>query len=326
VADAGHPLLNTLIINSVRSHPVSFKDDLSFMIAVTAVLVLFATGHGLEEYTFYTITINPDGSAKWVVEHRYPLKDTEDVEAFKAVAANVSRELSETYMLRLQTVIQEASRLTGRAMGLTEFAVHTSTQTTVTGSVGIIVVEFVWTGFAATADGKISVGDVFVGGLSLASGETLTLKIPEGYNAVDYSPKPDEVRDDSIVWYGPKSFMDRRPMVVFSKPSMSTEVVSGQGMVNNQLFVVLPLMTAVAAVSTVFFLWRRRGSGRVTDSGFRGIIEVLRRHGGEAPQHVIVEETGLSKASVSMMLKALESSGVVVRVKSGKTKVVRLVR
>jgi hypothetical protein len=32
------------------------------------------------------------------------------------------------------------------------------------------------------------------------------------------------------------------------------------------------------------------------------------------------------RLSVSMMLKALEASGVVVRVKSGKTKVVRLVR
>jgi hypothetical protein len=286
------------------------------------LVTAFASG----ESTHFIVSVYVDGSARWVVEHRYPLRSEEDVEAFRVVAANVSKELSETYRLRLQTVIQEASRLTGRAMGLTEFAVHTSTQTTVTGSVGIIVVEFVWTGFAATADGKISVGDVFVGGLSLASGETLTLKIPEGYNAVDYSPKPDEVRDDSLVWYGPKSFMDRRPMVVFSKPSMSTEVVSGQGIVNNQLFVVLPSMIAVAVVSTVFFLWRRRGSGRVTDSGFRGIIEVLRRHGGEAPQHVIVEETGLSKASVSMMLKALEASGVVVRVKSGKTKVERLVR
>jgi Mn-dependent DtxR family transcriptional regulator len=69
-----------------------------------------------------------------------------------------------------------------------------------------------------------------------------------------------------------------------------------------------------------------KGFRRVPESGFREIIEVLRRHGGEAPQHVIVEETGLSKASVSMMLKALEASGVVVRVKSGKTKVVRLVR
>jgi hypothetical protein len=289
---------------------------------LTPLVTAFASG----ESTHFIVSVYVDGSARWVVEHRYPLRSEEDVEAFRVVAANVSKELSETYRLRLQTVIQEASRLTGRAMGLTEFAVHTSTQTTVTGSVGIIVVEFVWTGFAATADGKISVGDVFVGGLSLDSGETLTLKIPEGYNAVDYSPKPDEVRDDSLVWYGPKSFMDRRPMVVFSKPSMSTEVVSGQGIVNNQLFVVLPSMIAVAVVSTVFFLWRRRGSGRVTDSGFRGIIEVLRRHGGEAPQHVIVEETGLSKASVSMMLKALEASGVVVRVKSGKTKVVRLVK
>jgi len=296
------------------------------VLLISMLLAPLVTAFASGESTHFIVSVYVDGSARWVVEHRYPLRSEEDVEAFRVVAANVSKELSETYRLRLQTVIQEASRLTGRAMGLTEFAVHTSTQTTVTGSVGIIVVEFVWTGFAATADGKISVGDVFVGGLSLASGETLTLKIPEGYNAVDYSPKPDEVRDDSLVWYGPKSFMDRRPMVVFSKPSMSTEVVSGQGIVNNQLFVVLPSMIAVAVVSTVFFLWRRRGSGRVTDSGFRGIIEVLRRHGGEAPQHVIVEETGLSKASVSMMLKALEASGVVVRVKSGKTKVVRLVK
>jgi hypothetical protein len=296
------------------------------VLLISMLLTPLVTAFASVESTHFIVSVYVDGSARWVVEHRYPLRSEEDVEAFRVVAANVSKELSETYRLRLQTVIQEAFRLTGRAMGLTEFAVHTSTQTTVTGSVGIIVVEFVWTGFAATADGKISVGDVFVGGLSLASGETLTLKIPEGYNAIDYSPKPDEVRDDSLVWYGPKSFMDRRPMVVFSKPSMSTEVVSGQGIVNNQLFVVLPSMIAVAVVSTVFFLWRRRGSGRVTDSGFRGIIEVLRRHGGEAPQHVIVEETGLSKASVSMMLKALEASGVVVRVKSGKTKVVRLVK
>jgi hypothetical protein len=296
------------------------------VLLISMLLTPLVTAFASVESTHFIVSVYVDGSARWVVEHRYPLRSEEDVEAFRVVAANVSKELSETYRLRLQTVIQEASRLTGRAMGLTEFAVHTSTQTTVTGSVGIIVVEFVWTGFAATADGKISIGDVFVGGLSLASGETLTLKIPEGYNAVDYSPKPDEARDDSLVWYGPKSFMDRRPMVVFSKPSMSTEVVSGQGIVNNQLFVVLPSMIAVAVVSTVFFLWRRRGSGRVPDSGFRGIIEVLRRHGGEAPQHVIVEETGLSKASVSMMLKALEASGVVVRVKSGKTKVVRLVK
>jgi DNA-binding transcriptional ArsR family regulator len=216
-------------------------------------------------------------------------------------------------------------------MGLTEFAVHTSTQTTVTGSVGIIVVEFVWTGFAATADGKISVGDVFVGGLSLASGETLTLKIPEGYNAVDYSPKPDEARSDSLTWYGPRTFTDRRPLVVLSKLSgpavtgASTGVASGQGSVaSDWLFAVL-LVAVAASGASAALLMRRRG-GRVQESGFREIIEVLRRHGGEAPQHIIVEETGLSKASVSMMLKALEASGVVVRVKSGKTKVVRLVK
>jgi hypothetical protein len=177
------------------------------VLLISMLLTPLVTAFTSVESTHFIVSVYVNGSARWVVEHRYPLRSEEDVEAFRVVAANVSKELSETYRLRLQTVIQEASRLTGRAMGLTEFAVHTSTQTTVTGGVGIIVVEFVWTGFAATADGKISVGDVFVGGLSLASGETLTLKIPEGYNAVDYSPKPDEVRDDSLVWYGPISHL-----------------------------------------------------------------------------------------------------------------------
>jgi DNA-binding transcriptional ArsR family regulator len=301
------------------------------VLLISMLLAPLVTAFASVESTHFIVSVYVDGSARWVVEHRYPLRSEEDVEAFRVVAANVSKELSETYRLRLQTVIQEASRLTGRAMGLTEFAVHTSTQTTVTGSVGIIVVEFVWTGFAATADGKISVGDVFVGGLSLASGETLTLKIPEGYNAVDYSPKPDEARSDSLTWYGPRTFTDRRPLVVLSKLSgpavtgASTGVASGQGRVaSDWLFAVL-LVAVVAAGASAALLMRRRG-GRVQESGFREIIEVLRRHGGEAPQHVIVEETGLSKASVSMMLKALEASGVVVRVKSGKTKVVRLVK
>jgi hypothetical protein len=187
------------------------------VLLISMLLTPLVTAFASVESTHFIVSVYVDGSARWVVEHRYPLRSEEDVEAFRVVAANVSKELSETYRLRLQTVIQEASRLTGRAMGLTEFAVHTSTQTTVTGSVGIIVVEFVWTGFAATADGKISVGDVFVGGLSLASGETLTLKIPEGYNAIDYSPKPDEARSDSLTWYGPRTFTDRRPMVVPSR-------------------------------------------------------------------------------------------------------------
>jgi DNA-binding transcriptional ArsR family regulator len=301
------------------------------VLLISMLLAPLVTAFASGESTHFIVSVYVDGLARWVVEHRYPLRSEEDVEAFRVVAANVSKELSETYRLRLQTVIQEASRLTGRAMGLTEFAVHTSTQTTVTGSVGIIVVEFVWTGFAATADGKISVGDVFVGGLSLASGETLTLKIPEGYNAVDYSPKPDEARSDSLTWYGPRTFTDRRPMVTLSKLSgpavtgASTGVASGQGRVaSDWLFAVL-LVAVVASGASAALLMRRRG-GRVPESGFREIIEVLRRHGGEAPQHVIVEETGLSKASVSMMLKALEASGVVVRVKSGKTKVVRLVK
>jgi len=303
----------------LKSSPRLLKNSVHIIAVIMAALTLYTSSQGLEENTYFTISVNPDGSAEWVVEHRYPLKTAEDMEAFKAVAADISKELMVGYRSRLEQLVLEASKLTGRNMGLSGFDVHAYTQTTLTGGVGVIVFKFVWTGFASAADDKIYVGEVFVGGLSLAGGETLTLKIPYGYHAVDYSPKPDEIRDGSLVWYGPRSFTDGRPMAVFSKQSNLGETLTGYQLV-------LISLTALAFAGASAALYLRKRSEKVPESGFKAIIEVLKRHGGEAPQHVIVEETGLSKASVSIMLKALESSGVVVRVKSGRTKVVRLVR
>jgi len=304
--------------------PRLLKNSVHFITVIMAALTLYTAGHGLDENTFFTVTINIDGSAKWVVEHRYPLKGEEDVEAFKAVAANVSAEVLGNYRSRLEQVVKEASEAVGRNMELRDFTVRAYDLPTPTAYVGVVVLEFTWTGFASVKDGKLYIGEVFVGGLSLGRGETLTFNLPEGYVVVESFPKPDEADRSSLVWYGPKAFPHQKPMVVLSK-STEKDVT---GPVNGVLmFMIVAALSTAGLLSalTVLILSKRRG-GKIPGDGFEAVLEVLCRHGGVASQSTIVEETGFSKSSVSMILSALESSGHIVRVKKGRTKVVRLVR
>jgi len=54
------------------------------------------------------------------------------------------------------------------------------------------------------------------------------------------------------------------------------------------------------------------------------IIAVLEKHGGSAPQALIVKEARIPQPTVSKVLKALEERGVVARERLGRVKVVRL--
>jgi hypothetical protein len=62
---------------------------------------------------------------------------------------------------------------------------------TLTGSVGVIRIDFVWKGFAKLVDGKLEVGDVFIGGLVLLDGESLRFVFPEHLLIAEVFPKPD---------------------------------------------------------------------------------------------------------------------------------------
>ncbi len=63
---------------------------------------------------------------------------------------------------------------------------------------------------------------------------------------------------------------------------------------------------------------------RLLEGPERKILEFITRKGGEALQSEIWAETGLSKATVSRVLKEMEQKGLISRKKYGATKIVRI--
>ncbi|MEM2024654.1 MAG: hypothetical protein QXG69_07730, partial [Candidatus Caldarchaeum sp.] len=146
---------------------------------LTVLLVLpQLTTPAIPVSTFYEVSVHADGNGVWYVEHRYALKSGEDLEAFKAAAETIASETAAEYKVRVERVVAEASSILGREMKLSDFKVTADVRQTLTGAVGVVTISFKWLGFAVKNDGVLSVGDVFIGGLSLMEGESFTVKIP----------------------------------------------------------------------------------------------------------------------------------------------------
>ncbi len=267
----------------------------------------------------YIVYVDAEGNGRWYIEHRYALKTDEDLEAFQAAAANISLTFEKEYRLRIERIIEEASSIIGRHMSLGNFSINTTVFQTVTGPVGVVTISFQWLGFARKDGEKILIGDVFIGGMLLLEGESFTVKIPESLVIESVSPKPDEYRENMITWYGRKSFVDGEPKITAS-PFAGTSGGEGQ---TSPIIQTLTL-AAIASIAFALILYFRKRPKHVEHSDIQAIIKVLKKHGGITSQSTIVEETGMSKAKVSLLLKMLEADGRVTRFKQKNEKIVRL--
>jgi hypothetical protein len=130
------------------------------------------------QITIYQIQLRTDGSALWTVEHRYPLGEKDSSDLFDQASKSLGS-LAESYRSRLESVVSRVSSQLGRPMSVENLTVTAKVAETLTGSVGVIRIDFVWKGFAKLVDGKLEVGDVFIGGLVLLDGESLRFVFPE---------------------------------------------------------------------------------------------------------------------------------------------------
>jgi DNA-binding transcriptional ArsR family regulator len=205
-----------------------------------------------------------------------------------------------------------------------------------TGSVGVIGLDFVWKGFAKLVDGKLEVGDVFIGGLVLLDGELLRFVFPEHLSVAEVSPKPDTIGARFVGWAGRKVFQDGEPRIVLA-PSIPTQqgplTGPSSSLERSPQFLdpwVLAAFGAAAAVIAIGAVALTRGKNKrstaYASDDVGKVLEVIRRHGGAVTQSKIVKESGLSKSTVSTILKVLERERVVVRQKAGREKLVRLAR
>jgi len=298
------------------------------------LLALVVAGQGAQ-ITVYQIQLRTDGSALWTVEHRYPLGEKDSADLFDQASKSLGS-LAESYRSRLESVVSRVSSQLGRPMSVENLTVTAKVTETLTGSVGVIRIDFVWKGFAKLVDGKLEVGDVFIGGLVLLDGESLRFVFPEHLSIAEVSPKPDTIGAGFVGWAGRKVFQDGEPRIVLA-PSMPTQQgpLTGPSPSSERpsQFLdpwVLAAFGAAAAVIAIGAVALTRGrnkrSAAYASDDVGRVLEVIRRHGGAVAQSKIVKESGLSKSTVSTILKVLEREGVVVRQKAGREKLVRLAR
>ncbi|MEM4417439.1 MAG: MarR family transcriptional regulator [Nitrososphaerota archaeon] len=290
------------------------------MLLMALILLLVVPLQTIPQFTDYKIALSPDGSAEWVVEYRYPVREGD--EHFFRMAVDRLNETAAGYADRIRTVVAEASNLIGREMAVEGFTVDARLVETLSGNVAIITLKFKWMDFATvTQDGEVRVGDVFVGGLFLLEGERLRIEYPAKMSISEVRPPPDSLGPGYVEWVGKRSFSDGEPKLIL-KPG---ETAISDGWAAGGVAVILA-GAGVSGAVTAFVLGKRLVKRPAGHGDVQKVLEIIRRHGGSVPQSEIVRESGLPKSTVSAVLKYLEDEGKVVRTRVGREKNVKLAR
>ena len=279
--------------------------------------------------TTYTISLQPDGSALWSVEYRTPLATGDDLSGFQ----NYSDQINSVYLPQLEDLMQhsssEAAVATSRPMTVSNFSGNAIVQTSPTGQFGVVTYTFTWTNFSIPGGG-LATGDSFAGGLYLDKDSALIIRYPSGYSVTSADPAPDQQSVNSLTWYGEREFDAGEPQVVLARPS----------------FPLLPLIAGIATVILIvgagFAVSRRKPtpapepepsepddaapvlSGADLASLEDRILGLLKSHGGECFQSVIVRELGLPKSTVSSTLNDMHQRGIIQKIKKGRENLIRL--
>ncbi|MDG6256901.1 MAG: transcriptional regulator [Methanomicrobiaceae archaeon] len=293
------------------------------MLLLPAALTGTAAAAEVPDYSItYTVTVADDGSALWHVEYRTLLLTAGDVADFEAYTAD----LAEVYLPEFRGLMErsaaQAAAATGRSMEIGSITGNAIIQESPTGRYGIVLYTALWEGFVRPA-ATITIGDAFTGGMYLDRGNTLVIRIPDGYTVAQVLPEPDVTRD-GLVWSGPRLFGAGEPRVVL-EPQAFPLFYAASGLI--LLFVI------VIAGAVVF---RRRsiaptpspdpapGAAAGTASLEDRIVHLLKSQGGELFQSDIVRMTALPRSTVSTVLNDIHARGLIVKVKKGRENLIRL--
>lgn len=168
-----------------------------------------------------SVTLRPDGSAVWRMEHRIRLDDEAATQGFEGTRSRIetSREaFLANFTGRVRAMASTAERDTGRAMVVENVSV-TAERERFPQEYGIIRYEFRWYGFAET-EGSLRAGDA-LRGLFLDEETTLLVSWPDNVSLAEVAPEPDDRRDGAVVWDGPLEFASGEPAVVVESESLS---------------------------------------------------------------------------------------------------------
>jgi hypothetical protein len=314
-----------------------------------------AVSYDRPQATVYTVDVDGSGDATWTIELRYQLVDEEDVGAFESIRNDFEEgnlSVFEGIEGDLSSFADEASEATGREMSVSDFRRDVYIRDTVTQTVGVVSVDFVWSGFAEASPSEVRVGDVFVGsGLALTENERFIIENVEGLPVRNVSPQPDTNDGERLIWDGERFFEEGQPSILFSEESSGTgdgNGSDGEGSPEDPgSSTPMALMAGFVALVSGFagglYLGRKKGivggtseeeettedekqtetqKELLTDED--RVVRILEEEGGKMKQAEIVDRTDWSKSKVSMLLSNMEDEGTISKLRLGRENVIEL--
>ncbi len=293
------------------------------LLLIVFSLRIFPAQGQLEWGTTYLIATYVDGSASWIVEQR--ILGLSNISLY--TSAEYLRDFSENASL----LVGKAWVSTGREMEAKNFRVTATLSYTSLGSSATIKHQFDWVGFAKAEGEELLIGDVFVEGFFFLGNGSLVLEYPREYHAIQVSPTPDELLEDSqlIAWHRVEDFDFTQTDIVLEK-----EASDASNFVPEYTAVFVGYSIALIGIGSIgFWFFRVRSrkksvsspslSLQVEDDEER-VVALLKAAKGPVYQSTITEQLGFSRSKTSKLLASMERKGIVIRETKGRDKVVVL--
>ncbi len=313
--------------------------------------------------TSIRVEVFSSGDAHWTTEKKIPLETPDDVTGWDATAALDTERYKSEFDARMNDTVSQISASVGRPMSVSDVNVTVEKAhpyaLSGNGSVtyGIIRYDFVWKGFAMARGSSLEAGDAFADGFLLNRGDSIVFIFPPGYEVVEISPAPDDVKNayqPQVWWMGSPANGTGEDIRLFSsgEPSiiMRKEAAAGIGL---EWWMLAPAILVSAAVGfgAGYLLLRRQsppapvelppvpGQAAMPDAGTgleagedrymsdeEKVIMYLEEAGGQMFQSDLVKRTDFSKSKLSMVLSDLKDKGAILKIKKGKENLIRLNR
>ncbi len=192
--------------------------------AIFAIL-FFSSVSGMvcEETNSIYIKVYEDGSALWNLETRFELKTQADIDFFNEYMTALEEDkdfIIQKKIDSLQNIINRVAYSSGREMTIENISLNYQIIDSINKKYGIVNIKFLWKGFGLKDNGIIQIGDSFSEGSHLKEGEVLVIEYPKEYSIVSINPDPNEKRENSVFWYGPKILLNNEPKIVLEKKSL----------------------------------------------------------------------------------------------------------
>lgn len=273
----------------------------------------------------YTIEVHVDGSVTWTIEHSFLLETEQDEILFRQYSNLTYFSL---FQRSVREVLNSAKNVTGREdMNVENFEMMIN----VFDSCKIVRYKFDWIKFAESGGAQIKMGDIFqVDDLFLLGDGRLSIVCPSGYFVETVHPEPNIFADQMLTWYAVTDVKMAELSVVFEEETGS---VVGALIKNASLIISLIIFFGGISASLWFFFKFRKKKKEVTygpvvipkiEGDEDRVIAVLRDAGGYMYQSTIVDKCGVSRSTISKLLKTMEEKGIIRRYKRGREKMVTL--